>query len=178
MLVIRRASEADIPTIRALAEQIWRAYYPGIISPEQIDYMLGWMYSREAICRELAAGVVYELACLAGEPVGFLAHEFEPATRQTKLHKIYLQPALHGRGLGRAMLEKVLDSAHAAGAAVVYLQVNKQNLRAIRAYERAGFRITQAICGDIGGGFVMDDYVMVREVPPHANAACDAAAPR
>ncbi len=164
MLVIRRASEADIPTIRALADQIWRAYYPGIITVEQIDYMLGWMYSPEAIRGELAAGVVYELAWLAGEPVGFLAHEFDPAARQMKLHKLYLQPALHGRGLGRAMLENVLQSAQAAGATVVFLQVNKQNVRAIRAYERAGFRITQAICSDIGGGFVMDDFVMTRAV--------------
>ena len=46
----------------------------------------------------------------------------------------------------------------------VRLQVNKANVRAQRAYERFGFvRIEEAVF-DIGGGFVMDDYIMARSV--------------
>ena len=40
----RPATVDDIPLLRDLAEQIWRVAYVGIIPPEQIDYMLGWMY--------------------------------------------------------------------------------------------------------------------------------------
>jgi ribosomal protein S18 acetylase RimI-like enzyme len=44
----------------------------------------------------------------------------------------------------------------------IRLRVNRGNHLAIRAYQRAGFEITEELCNDIGGGFVMDDYVMVR----------------
>ena len=39
-LAIRPASLAEIPTLRALAERIWRASYATLLSAGQIDYML------------------------------------------------------------------------------------------------------------------------------------------
>lgn len=41
----------------------------------------------------------------------------------------------------------------------IYLTVNKHNKRAIAAYERFGFARTEEAASDIGGGFVMDDYI-------------------
>ena len=40
------------------------------------------------------------------------------------------------------------------------LRVNRHNDAAIRAYRRAGFVIVASDCLPIGGGFVMDDYLM------------------
>lgn len=51
------ATDADIPTLRPLAESIWHECYPGIITHAQIDYMLGRMFAAAVIQRELAAGV-------------------------------------------------------------------------------------------------------------------------
>jgi len=34
------AAAADLPALAELAGVIWRACYPGIITPAQIDYML------------------------------------------------------------------------------------------------------------------------------------------
>lgn len=47
-------------------------------------------------------------------------------------------------------------------AALAGLNVNKHNAVAIAAYERCGFRIASGVEIDIGGGFVMDDWVMER----------------
>jgi ribosomal protein S18 acetylase RimI-like enzyme len=150
--------------LRALADTIWRAHYPGIITVEQIDYMLSLMYAPEVVRREIADGVMWELALLKSEPAGFLSCAFEPAVRQLKLSKLYLLPSLQGRGFGRQMLGSVKAKAATLGAAEVYLTVNKNNAKAIAAYQRAGFRITDSIVSDIGGGFVMDDYVMTFDV--------------
>ena len=45
----------------------------------------------------------------------------------------------------------------------IWLTVNRRNERAIGAYRRAGFREVRAQVTDIGGGYVMDDYVMELE---------------
>ncbi len=159
MLHLRPSTLADIATLRALAQEIWRACYPGIISAGQIEYMLGWMYSAERIHRELSDGVCWEIAEIAGAPAAFLAYAAEPDGR-VKLHKLYLLPQHHGLGLSRQLLAHVAEKARALGASEVWLQVNKRNSRAIAAYQRAGYRIASEATFDIGGGYVMDDYLM------------------
>jgi hypothetical protein len=42
--------------------------------------------------------------------------------------------------------------------------VNKRNTRAIAAYQRNGFVTADSVVTDIGGGFVMDDYIMAKEL--------------
>ena len=56
------------------------------------------------------------------------------------------------------------ESRRAAGARTLMLNVNKHNTQAIRAYEKHGFAIRDAVVVDIGGGFVMDDYVMAKRI--------------
>jgi ribosomal protein S18 acetylase RimI-like enzyme len=158
---IRPATEADIPLLRDLAHRIWRECYPGIITAEQIEFMLGWMYSEEEIRRQLAAGVPWEIAGLEDTPVGYLSWQREDDGR-VKISKLYVLPQHQRRGLGSQMLEHICDISRANGAHAVWLQVNKRNERAIGAYLKAGFHIEKQAVFDIGGGFVMDDYLMVR----------------
>jgi hypothetical protein len=55
------ATESDLAAISRLAGVVWRAHYPGIISTEQIEYMLGKMYSLETLREEIGRrGVRYE----------------------------------------------------------------------------------------------------------------------
>ena len=50
--------------------------------------------------------------------------------------------ALHeGAGVGRALIEAVAESARAEGAAELVVMTTNDNLRAIRLYQRAGFRL-------------------------------------
>ena len=44
------------------------------------------------------------------------------------------------------------------------LQVNKQNIKAISFYRKAGFSVREEAVFDIGNGFVMDDYVMIKSL--------------
>lgn len=159
---IRQATEADIPVIRSLADRIWRACYPGMISEEQIGYMLRWMYSPEKLGDDFARGVRYELLESASGPAAYLATETQG--NALYLHKLYLLPELHGRGMGRDLLEHVFDLARQSHLSLVRLNVNKANARALASYQRAGFIVERSVVNDIGGGFVMDDYVMSRSV--------------
>lgn len=161
MITIQPATPADIPTLRELARHIWHEHYPGIISREQIDYMLARMYDADTIRREMDDGVEWSLVRGDGDAAGFISCEFDADARRVKLHKLYLLPSLHGQGLGRQMLEQVRVWAAQRGACEIRLQVNKGNSRALRAYERAGFQVREAVVADIGGGFVMDDFILV-----------------
>jgi len=160
-LAFRPASAADIPLLRSLADRIWRASYPAMITLDQIEYMLDWMYSAEKIAEELAHGVHWEIALLEDDPAGFLSLTYHSAIL-AELNKLYLLPELQGRGLGQAMLARAGQCAVARGCTELRLRVNKRNLRALRSYDRAGFRIVDNVVADIGGGYVMDDYILSR----------------
>ena len=160
-MTIRTATEADIPLLRDLAQRIWRACYPGIITVEQIEFMLGWMYGEEEIRGQLREGVAWEIVEDAGAAIGFLSFGLEGDGR-VKLHKMYVLPDRQRAGIGQSLLTHVCECARALGAREVWMQVNRRNQRAIGAYLKAGFRLEKEATFDIGNGFVMDDCLMAK----------------
>jgi ribosomal protein S18 acetylase RimI-like enzyme len=62
------------------------------------------------------------------------------------------------------LIEHTCERAKQTGASAVILAVNKRNANAIASYLKHEFRIREAVVKDIGNGFVMDDYVMVRQL--------------
>ncbi len=48
-----------------------------------------------------------------------------------------------GKGLGKTMLQALLNAGDAAGIAVISLSVDIANLSAVKLYESAGFKITR-----------------------------------
>ena len=158
---IRPATIEDIPSIRALAREIWHAHYPGIITIEQIEFMLGWMYSSEEIERQLNSATCWEIVVCSGELIGFASYERE-ADLRVKLHKLYVSTAHQRRGVGQRLLAHIMKKAAQFGGREVWLQVNKRNTSAIAAYKKAGFHIAKEATFDIGHGFVMDDYLMAK----------------
>ena len=159
------ATEADLPAIAELAGVIWRAHYPGIISHEQIDYMLARMYSLETLRAEIVSeGIRFERLLVDGALVGFASYGPTREPVVMKLHKLYLHQDYQGRGLGRLLLQHCEREARRRGALQLILAVIKQNARAIAAYKRNGFAIMDSVVTDIGGGFVMDDYIMGKNV--------------
>ena len=58
------------------------------------------------------------------------------------------------------LLRHVIEAAQLREFSALVLNVNKRNTAAIAAYRRNGFAVREEVVVDIGGGFVMDDYVM------------------
>ncbi|HEY3861014.1 MAG TPA: GNAT family N-acetyltransferase [Verrucomicrobiae bacterium] len=159
------AAETDLPAIARLAGEIWHAHYPGIISREQIEYMLGKMYALETLRQEMTLQAIrFEKLMVDGELAGFASYgPVEPA-RTFKLHKLYVKPRCHGRGLGSMLLAHCEREAARLGATRLMLAVNKRNTKAIAAYQRNGYATVDSIIAGIGSGFVMDDYIMAKEL--------------
>ena len=157
---IRMASEEDLPRIAVLAGEIWRKHYPGIITNEQIEYMLNWMFDLQEMKRQIAEGTIYETLSVDDDLGGFTSYGPSAVDGEYKLDKLYVHERYRGQGLGKQMLGHVIDNVRRAGAHTLMLVVNKKNVGAIAMYERNGFKVRASVVNEIGGGFVMDDFVM------------------
>lgn len=159
------ATPADIPLLQQLARRIWLSHYPGIITVEQIEYMLAQGYTAEVIEREMTEESITWLKVVDdGNAIGFAA--FGPhGEEQVKLHKLYLEVGRHGQGIGSAVLRELEQRIVGTGADSIVLNVNKYNHKAIKSYQRNGYQVAEEVINDIGNGFVMDDYVMKKVLP-------------
>jgi GNAT superfamily N-acetyltransferase len=154
----------DIDILLPLAYRIWHAHYPGIISIEQIDYMLARGYTREIILDEIEQQGIFWLTIKDGATlIGFISAG-PYGTGTMKLHKLYLLPEYHGAGIGARALAEVEKLAKQQNATTLVLNVNVQNHKAIAAYQRAGWHIAENTIVDIGCGYVMDDHIMSKNV--------------
>lgn len=164
-VAIRKIDPAELATVQQLAAHIWPRAYPGIIGEAQIRYMLDRFYDVAVMREEIEQrGVCYALIEVDGRPAGYLSFEILPKDKAAFLHKLYLMPEFHGIGAGAMALHWVEQSAQKLGLHQMRLRVNKQNRAAIRSYLRRGFRFAGEIVTDIGNGFVMDDYWMMKLV--------------
>ncbi|MBE0619998.1 MAG: GNAT family N-acetyltransferase [Burkholderiales bacterium] len=156
-------AEGDIAAVIELAGVIWRSHYPGIISMEQIDYMLGQRYTPAVIRAQLHSGSAWwDLAFVGARLLGFAQYELHG--NAMKLDKLYLHPDVQRLGYGGRMLAHIEDQARRRGAGAVRLNVNKHNLKSIAAYRKHGYEVIEEVVADIGAGYVMDDYVMEKKL--------------
>ena len=149
----------DVPLINQLAQKIWREHYPAIISGEQIEFMLSNRYSAEAIVESMQHGEKYFLVYINNEPVGYSSIEWKDGFYY--LHKFYLDVAKHREGIGKQFFDFVL--AQIDSTKPIKLQVNRTNFKAINFYFKVGFVIETVGDFDIGGGYFMNDFVMIRK---------------
>jgi ribosomal protein S18 acetylase RimI-like enzyme len=125
------------------------------------------MYSEEALETQINQKQhQFILAFEDAEPVGFASYGLKSPEDPGvyRLHKLYVVPGLHGKGVGKKLLQFIADDILLKGAEKLELNVNKQN-RAIQFYEKMGFNIIREEKIDIGQGFIMDDYVMETSLP-------------
>lgn len=166
MIYLRKAKEEDLEIIRTLAEETWPSAYGDIISAEQITFMLERMYSKAELLGQLLQGHIFLIASELKEDIGFAAFSvIDSGTRTFKLHKLYVLPKAHGKGIGKILMNEVVNQVKAQGGAFLQLNVNRAN-KAANFYEKAGFKIKETVDLDIGNGFYMNDYVMEKTLCP------------
>ena len=160
-IACRLLEKHELPLVRQVADVVWPATFRAILSQEQVDYMMEMMYGAEVLAREFDAGVEYHGVFDGARVIGYISIGPCDASKEiTKLHKCYLLPEYHGRGIGSAMLQHAIELGRRRGSRAMRLNVNRKNQRAIRAYIRNGFKTIQNVDKPIGNGFYMNDYVM------------------
>ena len=161
MFKIRKATLEDIEMINRLAWIVFPHTYKEILSPEQMEYMMDWMYSPENLHKQMTEdGHIYYLAFEGDEPTGYLS--IQPEGEHTyHLQKIYVLPSFQGKKLGKLLFEqaiKAIKELHPEPCQM-RLNVNRQN-KALTFYEKMGMKKVDEGDFHIGNGYYMNDYIM------------------
>jgi len=161
MFSIRKATTNDIHLIHEMAWVVFPHTYKEILTPEQIDYMMEWMYSEDSLHKQMEEdGHIYYLAFKGDAPAGYLSIQPE-GEHVFHLQKIYVLPSFQGMKLGKQLFEqaiKAIKELHPAPCQM-RLNVNRQN-KALAFYERMGMVKVDEGDFPIGNGYYMNDFIM------------------
>ena len=95
MFIIKKATTADIPLINKLAWNVFPETYKNILTHEQIEYMMDWMYSIENLHKQMEEeGHIYYIAYEECEAAGYVSIRQEDKDL-FHLEKIYVIPYYH-----------------------------------------------------------------------------------
>ena len=162
-LVIRDADIDDIPAIGYLAQQIWPGTYQEILGPAQLQYMMDLIYSPESLYQQMMKQKhQFLMVELDEEPIGFASYSPLTEAGVYKLHKLYVHPKTQGKGIGRTLIDYIIDQLPDKAIAL-RLNVNRYN-KAKNFYEKIGFLVTKEEDINIGNNYFMNDYVMERSL--------------
>jgi L-amino acid N-acyltransferase YncA len=85
------------------------------VAVDEGESMLGWVAVSPVSARPVYAGVVE--------------------------HSVYVDPAVQGRGIGRALLDALIASTEDAGIWTIQSGIFPENAASLALHERAGFRV-------------------------------------
>lgn len=165
MFTTRKATTDDCKLIHDLAWKIFPETYKDILTPEQKDYMMEWMYSLDNINKQMTEeGHVYLLAYQGERCVGYVSVQPQGADLY-HLQKIYVLPEMQGTGCGRFLFDaavKYIKTVHPA-TCTMELNVNRYN-KALAFYEHMGMKKARSGDFPIGNGYYMNDYIMAMDI--------------
>ena len=151
-----------IQMVEDLAYEIWNEHFTPIIGKAQVDYMLEKFQSVKAVSEQIERGFQYYLIRTDEGYIGYTG--VQPGEDELFLSKLYITSSQRGKGYGRKVVQFLEGMAKDKGLNKITLTVNKNNLDTIKAYEKFGFENLGPVVQDIGGGFVMDDYKMAKQI--------------
>lgn len=149
----------EVDEVCKLAHQIWPSHYIPIIGERQVEFMLTNRYSKDEITNQIVSQLAdYYLIKENNINVGY-ASVSKSSAGEYFLDKLYVLQQNQHKGLGYLALKEIMATYN--DLSILRLQVNRLNFKAINFYFKFGFTIESVGDFDIGGGFYMNDFVMV-----------------
>ena len=125
---------------------------------EKVEYMLEKFQSEKALSEQMENGFCYYFFIYCGETAGYTG--IKAGGSSLFLSKIYIKKEYRGKKIAKAGIDFMRGICERQNLSGIWLTVNKHNETAIAVYKAMGFKNLREQVTDIGGGFVMDDYVM------------------
>ncbi len=164
MTRIRKCNLKDCNLLHKTAWSVFPETYQELLTPQQIQFMMDWMYSPVNIAIQMQEGHVYFLLYEEDEVCGYVSVQRE-TENLFHLQKIYVLPGCQGKGYGELLFRHAIQyikEVHPSPC-IMELNVNRQN-PAVQFYQRMGMTIDREGDFPIGKGFYMNDYIMKLEL--------------
>lgn len=142
----------DVTKLANLANEIWRESYSEILSSDQIDYMLNKYLSVSSIKSQIENSTTFHLIYKNNQCVGFFSYNLKDVVF---LSKLYVKKDFRLQGHAKSAINYLKSYVRP-----IELTVNIHNQKAIKFYEKLGFKIIKPMKTDIGNGYYMDDFIM------------------
>lgn len=154
-----KVKKEEISELASLCNEIWHEYWPCILTPEQIDYMVEKFQSVKAITEQIEnEKYIYYFITVNNKKVGYAG--ISQKQDFLFLSKLYIKKGYRHQGIGSRAFEEIKRIGKNFNYSKIRLTVNKYNKHTIDAYLKYGFKVIDEDVTDIGCGFVMDDYIM------------------
>jgi ribosomal protein S18 acetylase RimI-like enzyme len=164
---VRRALPSDAAALAELASRTFADTFAAQNRPEDISAYLAKTYGETQQRREIEDPEIVTLLVHDGEMLVAFAQLRRSASTfgDVELARLYVHRDHHGRGIAQTLMDAAVDAARELGGAILWLGVWEHNPRAIRFYEKCGFR-------DVGsqpfvlGSDLQTDRVMTFVISP------------
>ncbi len=142
--LIRPWTEGDIPDVRRIGWETWKAAYGMFIPEADLRAYHDEHYSTDALVRNLRKpSTSGYIAFLDGNPGGYMIMSSDRDSGRCHVASIYVLPACQGHGLGSKLMEEAFRAARGAGYDRVWLGVMSENAPTIAWYKALGFTFVE-----------------------------------
>jgi len=135
--VVRRATVSDVGVIGKLLYDFNTEYNDPTPRPAALAKRMG----------KLMEGGDTVVLLVGDEPKGVAVLRFRPAiwdeAQECYLAELYIVPDQRGKGLGRKLMEAVIETARKQGATYMDLGTSEDDVAARKLYESLGFNNTE-----------------------------------
>ncbi|KAH6652366.1 acyl-CoA N-acyltransferase [Truncatella angustata] len=170
--MIRKAQLTDANSIAELGAHVFTTTFAHSVQPQELRAFLDESYTVAAIIKDLQdlnRDVILS-ASREGEILGFAyltRGSSEPCVAdvpdKVELQRIYVHPSAHGKGVGRLLANTLEEMAREQGFKSMWLGVWEENTRAIKAYQKWGYKLV----GDhdfVIGTVIQTDFIMLKSL--------------
>jgi [ribosomal protein S18]-alanine N-acetyltransferase len=146
------------PAPKVTIRQMLEADVPAVVAIERTSYQFPWS---EGIFRDcLRVGYVCRSVVHEGKVIGYGI--MSVGAGETHILNLCVAHGVRCRGVGRALLQYLLERGLAAGMNEAYLEVRPSNTAAIRLYQSLGFEQVGVRRGYYQAAVGREDAVVLR----------------
>ena len=137
--LVRVLNDEQLNILASTANEVWHEFFPCILSPEQIDYMVDKFQSYDAMKKQMEDGYEYYFLMDNDEICGYMGIHEETSDKKMFLSKLYLKKEHRGKGIADKMFACFLEEGYLHNVQAFTLEVRVSNQVAISLYQKYGF---------------------------------------
>lgn len=145
-LILTAIQAEDQPVLYQLMDEVYRSGYR-YIWEDQGDWYVNLIYNRHTLHKELKRPTShYFFVELGGKKIGILKYDFPLSPKELeipnamKLHRLYLHPEVHGKGIAKILMDHCETVAVENGLEAIWLEAMECQMQARKFYEKVGYR--------------------------------------